>query len=382
MRRAVGQMRDAPRLKSALVLSVLVHLGLGVWAVGRAGRPLPTPAPRALQLEFEVEAPATRPPRLEPPTPAPALRPRPQSVPTAPSASTAPAVRASERPASSSVAPSAAADMPRVVDLLPAHASAQGLPVAERPRGETLRPDDPRFSQTTLDAQAKARVTERVDGFAEDELATARAQRGLPHPYFTTVGERARAGLGKLAREEGLKPTAERTAFALGERYGDAASRYGATGDPGLGPPGQAPRLSELLNQPEQLGPRALAQAAETIADLSQGKPLLSLTLEVSVTKTQLTTMLHITRGSGDSRFDAFVLRSWLTATADAGPPPPEAFRTATLRSLWAVEGWQRIKPNAALDNFPGVMGVSLAKVAALARGDGYDFHARLLRVY
>lgn len=392
-----GSVTSRPNLKPALLLSLLLHVLLGVWMVTR-----PTPFPKApperpIQVTFEtVTAPPPEPPKPEepqPPAPKPreAVKPAPKVATRTPQPSSAP----EEQPSGP------VDDSPRASAALPPEPTASGpapilfpsqLGVAEQGtfevsprRGETVRPDDPRFSKEVLNAQAEQRVKARVTGWAEDTLAEARAERGLPHPYFTGVREAARAGLGKLAAEKGVRATLGQAMGAVAGRYLEGASSYGKGGDPGLGPPGQAPQLSEKLNQPEAQAMRGLAQATETFNALSTGKPLLSLTLELRQSKDKKTRTAVLKRSS-DPAFDAFVLEAWPAAIAGAGPPPDDAFHSDELRSIWEVEGWPgTTKLDKAMTYLPdpGMLGVPLTKVIPGAvNGIGYEFRARLLRVY
>jgi hypothetical protein len=382
-------------LTLAVALSLVLHGGLLAWMVTQPPPP-PASASRPLQLElwFEPEAAAT------PPAPAPAPAPAPQRPPPAQRvAARAPEAQPPSPPSSPAGADSPTAGPPEHdvpgADVAPRPNLAlpqphlaggpEGVPEAGSGHGETVYPDDPRFSAEARRADAEKRVKGRVSGWAEDTLAEARAQRGLPHPYFTAVRDAARAGLGKLADAKGLRATFGQAAQALAGRYLDSASNYARSGDPGLGPPGQAPRLSERLVQPETQALKALAQATETFDDLGHGKPLLTLTLELRQTRDQRSKAV-VLKASLDPSFDAFVLEAWPTAIAAAGPPPADAFRSDELRSIWEIEGWPAAS---ALDKAmtyvpdPGVFGVPLARVLPGATsGYRYEFHARLLRAY
>jgi hypothetical protein len=275
-------------------------------------------------------------------------------------------------------------DTPKLTVLTPSTVS--GTFEVEPSRGETIHPDDPRFDPDVIAAKEKQRVKARVDGWAEDTLADARATRGLPHPYLMALGAAGRAGLGKRAAEVGLRASPALAARVLSDRLQSATESYGKGGDPNLGPPGQAPRLSERLTQPDQQALRALAQATETFNDLTHNKPLLTLTLEFRQSRTSNQTKTTIIKASIDPAFDAFVLEAWPLSIAAAGPPPPDAFRTSELRSIWEIEGWPgATAADKVMSYLPegGVMGVPLTRLIPAATGGfGYEFHAKLLRVY
>ena len=365
-------------LRVGVIGSLALHAVLGVW-LALATREVPRPQ-RPGEIWFE-EVPAP------PPPPPPAAA---QKQPDRKQPSTTSVRKSAKQNEDSPQAPPSASDAPRaepVATLVPQQValSPGGTIVMEPSRGETLHPDDPRFDPSVIAAKEKQRVTARVQGWAEDELAEARAQNGLPHPYFMSMRERALAGLGKRAREVGLRASPGLAARALRDRFQGAAEAYGKSGNPNLGPPGQAPRLSEKLTQPDLQALRGLAQATETFEDLSHGKPLLTLTLEFRQSKTNQT-KTTIIKASIDPAFDAFVLEAWPLSIAAAGPPPPEAFHSNELRSIWEIEGWPGATPlDRTMTYLPsaGVMGVPLTRlIPAATQGTSYEFRAKLLRVY
>jgi hypothetical protein len=263
--------------------------------------------------------------------------------------------------------------------------SSRGEMPVEPQRGETIHPDDPRFDKDVILAKEKARVTARVQGFAEDVIAQARAEGGLPHPYLVTLGEAGRNGLTKMAAEKGVRASPELAGKVLGARVQSAVESYGKGGDPNLGKPGREPLLSEKFTQPDQNAMKALAQSSEFWDQITHGKPLLTLTLELRQTKDNgvKTTIL---KASVDPSFDKFVLEAWPQSIAKAGPPPPDAFHANELRSIWEIEGWPaKTAFDKAMTYLPetGVMGVPLTKlIPGAAKGFGYEFRAKLLRVY
>lgn len=262
--------------------------------------------------------------------------------------------------------------------VLPPNSGVAVVPSAAN--GETVYPNDPRFSKAVLDEEARVRVKARVDDFAQDVLASARAERGLPHLYFTELREAVRAGLGAQARAEGLRPNRDTAQEALAARYEESRSSYAKTGDPGLGQPELVPRPSERFTQPEQGPLRALAQEKETFEDLTNGKPLRAMTIEVRQPKGPGAAELKVLVSSGDALFDAFVLRSWPAAMVQLKPPPDDVSSAEAARSIWAIEAWQRTRPND--EYLPSFMGFPMSRLASLARDEGYDFHVRLLRAY
>lgn len=372
-------------LRIGVAGSLVLHALVGVWLAVEANRPQPQvqrpgeiwfedlpppPPPKAPEAKQEPTPPRTRSPVKT------AVR---QPVPETGDTSSSPP------PPSSSDSPRA--DTPRAMTLFPEKiVTSEGGTIAVEPsRGETVHPDDPRFDPDVIAAKEKQRVKGRVEGWTEDLLADARAQNGLPHPYLTSVGAAGRAGLDKRAREEGLRASPELAGRVLAERLQGATEEYGKSGNPNLGPPGQAPRLSEKITQPDQQALKALAQATELYADLTHNKPLLTLTLELRQSKTNQT-KTTILKASIDPAFDAFVLKAWPPSIAAAGPPPADAFRSSELRSIWEIEGWPGATPfDKTMSYLPetGVMGVPLTRlVPAAVKGVSYEFRAKLLRVY
>lgn len=375
-------------LGPGLVVSLLVHLTFGVWmATHQVEAPVHEPPG---EIWFEEAPPPPPPPvaeeeQAENTLPAPTKKKPTKSAVRAPSADKA----GPEAPlATGAPIDSPKSDQPRTkIELFPPNIalSPSGTIAVEPSRGETIHPDDPRFDPDVIAAKERQRVNARVKGFAEDDLAQARAEGGLPHPYFMKLREAGNKGLDKLAAARGMKAPPALLGKVLGTRFQDSAQSYGKSGNPNLGPPGQAPRLSELLTQPEQQGMKALAQATEMFDDLSHGKPLLTLTLEFRQSKSN-DMKTTIIKASIEPSFDAFVLEAWPSSVAAAGPPPPDAFRTDELRSIWQVEGWpaptQLDKAMTYLPA-PGIMGVPLTRVIPAAMdGVRYEFRARLLRSY
>jgi hypothetical protein len=268
------------------------------------------------------------------------------------------------------------------------------LVLPQAPRGHTLHPTDPQFQPEALRSEEERRVHQRVDGWARDTLAEARAQGGLPDPYFWAVRDAAVKGLDRGAKEAGVVATGSAVMLKRGERYLSGAESFAKTGNPNLAPLGEAPRQSEILknrmgNEPETLSLRALVQAAETQADLMHGKPQLALTMELRQFQDGSPPQVVVVTASSDAKFDAFVLAEWPKSMATAGAPPVRLFHNGpVLRTLWAVEGWLGM-PKKMAETFsmlpvPGVLGFGADQIAPMLTEEGYhyEFHARLLRSY
>lgn len=383
------------RLLSVLLVSLLLHaaLLLLLWrmpitprAPGRSADQAPVDfeiaylEPRApSKPDVEPVAPPVR--RSPPKTISQVPPPRPPADPTATPAQ--PPVPPVDRPVSKPSPPS-----------LDPGDSALGLPVPPGnggTSGKTLRPEDPSLSESVRRAEEEHRVEQRVQAWAQDAAAESRAQRGLPHPYVRQVGEAMRNALDTA---KGGTPAALGAPDALQflfNRYMSAAPDYGKTGTSSVTVPGPSPHQTE--KQKELFGNDALwlqgmTQAAETLQNLTNGEPLLSLTLELRQSANGKLLSHQIVQGSSSPRFDAFVLRVVPEALARLGPVPQEALRGRDeLRSVWRVEGWPRLPKKvekfAHLFGTPAMMGIPADPVLQqLAASQPFAFRPRLLRAY
>ena len=383
-------------MRLGVAASLVLHLVFGGWMVVNATQAPIAPTTRPGEIWFEEPKPEPPPPA---PTPTPPEAKKPEPAPAVKKTLPKTAEREPpKKPTEASDAPTASAgpssDVPRAdaprapLTLTPTLPTLwdRGTIAVDPTRGETIHPDDPRFDKDVIAAKEKQLVKARVTGWAEDQLADARAQNGLPHPYLMALRDAGKTGLTRLAKERGVRASGELAAKILAQRYSSAVESYGKGGDPKLGPPGQAPRLSEKLAQhPEQQAMRALAQATEMWSDLTHNKPLLTLTLEFRQSKSN-ESKTTIIKASVDPSFDQFVLDAWPLSIAKAGAPPEDAFRTSELRSVWEIEGWPGSTPlDKTMTYLPesGLMGVPLTKlIPGATQGFGYEFRAKLLRVY
>lgn len=275
------------------------------------------------------------------------------------------------------------------LNLLPPMASSD-IAVPSHGGGRTLYPGDAEFSEEVRRAEEEFRVGQRVDRWAQDGAAEARAQFG-GHPYLGAVGDALRSGFGS---EEGATPAALGSPGMMekmAQRWLGAAEQYAKTGNPNLAPPGIASRQSERArelfgNEPGANELRALIQATETMEDLRTGVPLLSLTLELQQGSDGGLMSQKILESSGSGPFDEFVLRVVPEAIAAAGPPPADVLRGRDrLRSVWRIEGWPGAGKGAlSYLPEPGAYGIPLEVVKKQIMGDHrpFDFRARVLRVY
>ncbi|HZH02221.1 MAG TPA: hypothetical protein VEY30_00470, partial [Myxococcaceae bacterium] len=236
------------------------------------------------------------------------------------------------------------------------------------------------------------RVGSRVQGWAEDTLAQARAQKGLAHPYLANLRETFKEQLGvpngPTPRDLGVGSAVKEMA----RNYRTAVQAFGRNGTPDLPPPGHAPTQSEVLaelyrDDPNGALPLRMLVAAEELAHALRGsRPLLSLTLELRQDRRGAILGAAVTESSGNPHFDAFVLAVGRTAPQALPEPPADAFRSDVLRSIWQVEGWLRNSRNGpqAMKMVPGFMGASpeLLMREINSGNARFDFRARLLKAY
>jgi hypothetical protein len=391
-------------LVAAFALSFLLHALLATvlwWSVRPRRRPeltavhrppleiqiiqLPAEKPKLVtEKQTAKQESATRLPKRRP-IPAPTLDAPPPLQPQAerPTGHDAPIQRAEE------------GGTPRALSLLPRDRVEElDSPSGEDQRGRTISPDDPSLSGWVKRAEEELRVKQRVDGFAGDAAAEARAQRGLPHPYLTQVREALRGGLNAADGGTPAALGAHQAVEFLFNQYRSAAEQYGKTGgDPGVIQPGLAPRQTEKQkelfgNEPQSEWTRAITQSADTIQNLAYGAPLLAVTLELRQDPSGRMLSERIVEKSASAKFDAFVLRVVPAALAGLGAVPEDARRGgAELRSVWRIQGWARLPKNLertmTMFGAPAVQGIPMDVIAKQrAAHEQFDFRARLLRAY
>lgn len=356
------------RLGWAGLISVLLHAAiLALLWEQEPVRPPSAPRPETELLIVEVltpppepsVAPPTPPPPAPPPPAAPARPEVPRPVSRPPTSSERPAP-SSPKPPPKVAAPAAPSpsgppeDAPLVEELKrpslvpPTPSGGWSVPetAVEKPRGRTLLPGDPSLSPEVLKAEELARVTERVQSFAEDDLATLRVENGLVHPYFSQI----RTSLAKQMENAPLFDV-QGTGKRLAEEYLRQAQSYGSTGStrPGKvrGPIGrEPPKASERLESISRGNPahdsmRAFIQAGESLQQLAQPAPELVIVLELQQTPDGQLRSVQVVERSGNKAFDEYVLEAVPPALAKLTPPPAEALarHPEVIRTLWAVEG-------------------------------------------
>ncbi|MDC0712692.1 hypothetical protein POL68_29795 [Stigmatella sp. ncwal1] len=338
------------RLGRAALASLLIHgvlLAL-LWGNERASvRPLSSllaTVPVEVDLVFA-------PPALPAPTALPAAPPtpsrRPRPKPFVPTPAAPPAEAAASKPPEALPSKAPAADAPvaeKPLLLSPPSLSLGGtVPIPpEPPRGRTLRPGDPSLSPEVLAAEEHARVSARVQTFAENELATLRVENGLVDSYFGRID----TALEKQMENAPLFGS-PKTLQRMARSYQDQAARYGA-GQATSAPlhDRAAPTASERLESLSKGNPadnrmRAFVQSGEALQRLAEPQPQLVVILELQQAADGQLRSVLIVEPSGNKAFDTYVVEAVPPALAGLAPPAGKALgiREEGIRSRWAVEG-------------------------------------------
>jgi hypothetical protein len=281
--------------------------------------------------------------------------------------------------------------------------SLPGPPQPEAPRGRTLLPGDPSLSPEVLLAEEKARVTERVETWTQDQLAELRVKNGLVHPYFSEL----RASMEKQMEDSPLFNEAKLSIVQqLVTSYMEEAERYGAGANPGKplnerAPPTASERLESISRgHPAHDSLRAFIGAGERVQQLAESSPELVVIVEMQQALNGKLDSIKVVETSGNKAFDKYVLDAVPPALVQLTPPPPEATqgRTRGIRTLWAVEG--RVVYLKRLSEMEGEDSLYLAGAAALGllagrfeettgdiyvidvRNPTFDIRPRLLRLW
>ncbi|MDY7230015.1 energy transducer TonB family protein [Hyalangium rubrum] len=328
----------------------------------------PPPAPRPEPLPPEpVRAPepsAPEPPASPLTEPAEPSEPEPPAAEALPEPAEPPAVPEEAPPASAAPEPPAAAEPPPALatapppdaplepkaqrpSLLPSSPDeGWSLPAPEAPRGRTLYPDDPSLSPEALKAEEQARVSARVQTWAEDDLAKLRVENGLVHPYFSEIRTSLEKQLENAPLFEAQK-TMKDFAQRMARSYMKGAQQYGATGTTGR-PPAErgGPTARERFEALSQGNPthdrmRAFLAAGEAMQELAESDPDLVVIVEMQQGPEGQLRSVKVVEPSGNKAFDRYVLEAVPPALTKLAPPPSQAMgvRPEGIRTLWAVEG-------------------------------------------
>lgn len=386
------------RWRWALLGSVLLHLGLALWLWRRPGLVIRPPSVataepvEVLLLEAAPPVAPVAPAPARPPVAPPARRrPRVTSLP-------APAVPAQPDPV-----PPREDGAPLARSLVP---SGDVVPIIPEPgRGHTVY-NVPVDREAELAATGEA-VRRRVQGWAEDELATARVTSGLLPPYFSELRRELTAGLvnppaifdAKAENTEQLKAWAGQ----LKRSWEVGARNYAATGSPYPEAPGKSherPSMLEAdaqrLDEGARIGLGTIAQG-NRLRELGEGRAGLELVVIVELEHASDGSLVSavMLKGSGVKPFDLWVMRSAEIGLDAVKELPPDG----GARSVWEFRGrvsymrsvkdfdvkedlWY-VLPMAAVGMLPGTFDEVLGTAQYVdLRRPHYEATVRLLRAY
>ena len=347
------------RLTLTILASVLLHAGVFfvLWWVG----PSPAPrvaAPEAVEMELvylpprpvaqPAPTPEVRPPARTNPPPARKVQ-RPAQPPsvvqeqeekgkpelTQPTEQLAQKTEEPDRPEKDVPLRE---DVPRAsppLTLVPRNLPG-GVPVpAEEPsRGRTIRnlpgeAPDPEAMAAYQAEEAKA----RVDGWAADTLAEARAQRGAVPPYFRQL-----QGAFREQLVDPPPPNANVVGSRLAQEQIDKVQRFGKTGSPVIAPE----KREHRLEQRNRLHAAVEAGRATNMYMVDVTSPVLALAAVVEVWQEPDGRLreLKVLESSGDPTFDNWALSRLRHALAKTFSPPDAGvgIHDEGIRTRWRLE--------------------------------------------
>lgn len=198
--------------------------------------------------------------------------------------------------------------------------------------GRTLRPGEGPDPKALAVRQAEeARV--RVDGWAQDAAATARASSGATHPYFAKLRE----GFAKQLVNP-PPPDLKVLGSRMKREQVDAIARFGKTGSPIVAEP-----RDHRLEQRNRMQAAVEAGRAANMYMVDVTTPVLALAAIVEVWQARDGKLLDlkVLEGSGDPKFDSWAVSQLRDALASAEAPKPGGglgIRDDGMRSRWRLE--------------------------------------------
>jgi hypothetical protein len=173
----------------------------------------------------------------------------------------------------------------------------------------------------------------RVEGWAQDTLAVARAQRGAVPPYFRQLQ-------GAFAEQLVDPPPPDMKQLGkrmVGEQI-DAIQRFGKTGSPVTAPE----KREHRLEQRNRLQAAAEAGRASNMYMVDVTSPVLALAAVIEVWQEPDGKLrdLKLLESSGDPSFDVWALSRLRNALAKTWSPPDAGvgIRDDGIRSRWRLE--------------------------------------------
>ncbi|WP_244171390.1 ferrichrome ABC transporter substrate-binding protein [Myxococcus virescens] len=243
-------------------------------------------------------------------------------------------------PAGPSEPPALAQDIPRDVSqpqprpsLEPQELLGGGLLRSGPPStGRTLRPGEAPDPKALAARQAEE-ARERVDGWAQDAAATARASGGATHPYFAKLRE----GFAKQLVNP-PPPDLKVLGSRMKREQVDAIARFGKTGSSIAAEP-----RDHRLEQRNRMQAAVEAGRAANMYMVDVTTPVLALAAIVEVWQARDGKLLDlkVIEGSGDPKFDSWAVSQLRDALASAEAPKPGGglgIRDDGMRSRWRLE--------------------------------------------
>jgi TonB family protein len=305
--------------------------------VYQPARPIPPPAPEP-QVQPTARESAQPPRKVQrQPQPAPMAQTREEPAAPASDSSPEPVAQTREEAAAPGGAIPKAEDAPRApqrLTLLPKNLPG-GMPVEEPPsRGRTVRnlPGEVPDPQAVAEYQAEE-AKARVQGWALDTLAAARADRGATTPYFRQL---------QVAFSDQLvdppRPDAEVVGSRMAREQVDAIQHYGKSGSAMA----ESEKRDFRIKQRNRLQAAAEAGRASNMFMVDVTAPVLALAAVVEVWQEPDGKLrnLKVLESSGDPTFDAWALSRLRNAFAKAGSPPDAGvgIHDDGIRSRWRLE--------------------------------------------
>lgn len=292
----------------------------------------PPPEPESAPPPPAEEPPRTSPKKEDPPRHA--ERPRPTAT-ESPDTSTAPPPDVA--PAGTGEPPRALAqDVPQPQqrpNLEPEGLLGGGLLRGGPPStGRTLHPGEAPDPKALAARQAEeARV--RVDGWAQDAAASARASSGATHPYFAKLRE----GFAKQLVNP-PPPDLKVLGARMKREQVDAIARFGKTGSPVVAEP-----RDRRLEERNRMQAAVEAGRAANMYMVDVTTPVLALKAIVEVWQARDGKLLDlkVLEGSGDPNFDSWAVSQLRDALASVEAPKPGGglgIREDGMRSRWRLE--------------------------------------------
>ncbi|MCY1017055.1 ferrichrome ABC transporter substrate-binding protein [Pyxidicoccus sp. MSG2] len=216
--------------------------------------------------------------------------------------------------------------------LVPGHLLGEGLTGKPPSTGRTLRNTGEVPDPKVIARQQAEEAREKVDGWAKDSLASARAESGAPSPYFAKLQKDFSKELVNPPPPD-LKVLASR----MKREQVEAIERFGKTGSP------YAPKERDhRLEQRNRFQAAVEAGRAANMFMVDVTEPILALAAVVEVRQARDGKVLdlQVIEGSGDPKFDEWAVSQLREALAQADAPSDGGvgIHDDGMRSRWRLK--------------------------------------------